>query len=109
MAEFDFAALLKQAQAMQERLKQVQEEVESKTVTAQAGGGMVQAVVDGGLRVREIRIDPALLAANDKGMLEDLVVAAVNEGLSRARQVAAEALSKVAPLPGLRIPGITGD
>lgn len=89
MSEFDLTTLLQQARGFQERLKQLQEEMALKTVEAQAGAGMVRVVVDGALHVRKIELDPALLAANDKAMIEDLVVVAVNEALGRAQEMVA--------------------
>lgn len=105
---FDLSALMKQAQAMQEKFKQTQEEAASKTVEAAAGGGMVQVVADGAMRIRSIRIDPALLAANDQAMIEDLVTAAVNEGLRRAQDMVTQEMSKLAPFAGMNLPGIFG-
>ncbi|HUA35540.1 MAG TPA: YbaB/EbfC family nucleoid-associated protein [Candidatus Binataceae bacterium] len=108
MADFDFASLMQQAQAFQEKLRQMQEEVATKTVEAQSGGGMVRVTVDGGLRVRRIEIDQTLIAANDKPMLEDLIVVAVNDGLARAQQLVSEEMGKMGPLAGLKIPGFPG-
>ncbi len=106
MAEFEFAALLQQAQALQEKLKAMQEEVAARTVDGQAGGGMVKAVADGAMRIHRVVLDPALFEANDKPMLEDLVVVAVNDALERARQMVAEEMGKLGPLGGLGIPGL---
>ena len=108
MAEFDLASIMKQAQAFQEKLREMQEEAASKTVEAQAGGGMVKVIADGGMRVRKIEIDPAIIAANDKPMLEDLIVVAVNDGLARAQKLVAEEMGKLGPLAGLKIPGFPG-
>jgi nucleoid-associated protein EbfC len=105
---FDLAGLMKQAQALQERFKQTQEEVAEKTVEAASGGGMIQVVVDGGMRVRSITIDPALLAANDKAMLQDLIVVGVNAGLQRAQEMVTSEMSKLAPMGGLNLPGLFG-
>ncbi|HEY6395794.1 MAG TPA: YbaB/EbfC family nucleoid-associated protein [Candidatus Binataceae bacterium] len=101
----DFAALMQQAQVLQEKIKQLQETAASKTVEAQSGGGMVRATVDGAMRVRRIEIEPSLLAAGDKAMLEDLIVVAVNDGLTRAQNLVAEEMGKLGPLGGLKIPG----
>jgi nucleoid-associated protein EbfC len=106
--DFDFAALMRQAQALQEKLKSMQDEAAQKTVDAQAGGGMVRVVVDGSMRVRKVEIDPALLASNDKAMIEDLIVVAVNDGLRRAQELVAEEMGKLGPLAGLKLPGIFG-
>jgi hypothetical protein len=110
MAEsgFDLSALMKQAQAMQDQLKRMQEEAAEKTIEANSGGGMVRAVVDGSMRVRRVEIDQSLLASNDKSMLEDLVVVAVNEGLRRVQEMVAEDMRKLSPLGGLNLPGLFG-
>lgn len=108
MPEFDFSSLLRQAQAMQEKLKQMQDEAARRTVEAEAGGGMVRVVVDGSMRVHKIEIDPALIAANDKAMMEDLVIVAINEALRRAQEMVAQEMGKLGPLAGLKLPGILG-
>jgi DNA-binding YbaB/EbfC family protein len=105
---FDLSALMKQAQALQEKFKQTQEDLAEKTVEAASGGGMVHVVIDGGMRVRSIQIDPALLAANDKEMLQDLITGAVNAGLERAQEMVTQEMSKLAPMGGLNLPGIFG-
>lgn len=108
MAEMDLSALMKQAQALQEQFKRMQEEAAQKTVEANSGGGMVRAVVDGSMRVRRIEIDQGLLASNDKAMIEDLVVVAVNEGLRRAQEMVAEEMRKLSPFGGMNLPGLFG-
>jgi nucleoid-associated protein EbfC len=105
VAEFDLSALMQQAQALQARMKEMQESAASKTVEAQSGGGMVKVVVDGTMRVRKIEIDPAIVAANDKAMLEDLIVVAINDGMARAQKMLADEMSKLGPLGGMQIPG----
>jgi DNA-binding YbaB/EbfC family protein len=105
VAELDLSALMQQAQALQARMKQMQESAASKTVEAQSGGGMVKVVVDGSMRVRKIEIDPAIVAANDKAMLEDLIVVAINDGMARAQKMLADEMSKLGPLGGMQIPG----
>ena len=109
MAELDFGALMKQAQALQEKLKEVQEQAAAQVVSADAGGGMVQASVDGSMQVRKIEIDPSLLASNDKTMLEDLIVVAVNLALKRAQEIVAQEMGKVGPLGGIKLPGFGSD
>jgi len=106
--EFNISDLLQQAQALQEKLKNAQEEAASRTVEAQSGGGMVRVVADGSMRVRRITVDPALIGTNDKAMLEDLIVVAVNDALARAQQMMAEEMGKVGPLAGLKLPGLGG-
>ena len=106
MADFNISELFQQAQQLQEKLKSVQEEAATKTVEAQAGGGMVKVVADGSMRIRRIIVEPTLLAANDKAMLEDLIVVAVNDALARASQLMTEAMGKLGPMGGLKIPGL---
>ena len=105
MDEIDLSALMQQAQALQARMKEMQEAAALKTVEAQAGGGMVRVVVDGTLRVRKIEIDAAIVAANDKSMLEDLILVAVNDGMARAQKMLADEVGKLGALSGLQIPG----
>ncbi|HWP57427.1 MAG TPA: YbaB/EbfC family nucleoid-associated protein [Candidatus Acidoferrales bacterium] len=97
--------LFKQAQEMQAKMARVQEELAQKTVDASAGGGMVQVSVTGQMALAKVTIDPAVINAEEKEMLEDLVLAAVNEGLRRAREMAAEEMSKITD--GIKIPGLT--
>ena len=108
MAEFDLSALLQQAQVLQEKFKQMQDEAAAKTVGAEAGGGMVRVIVDGSLRLRSIVIDPALLAGNDRAMLQDLIVVAVNDGMRRAQEIVGQEVGKLGPFAGLKIPGFGG-
>jgi DNA-binding protein YbaB len=67
---------------------------------------MVKVIADGSMRIRRITVEPSLLAANDKAMLEDLIVVAVNDALARASQIMTEAMGKLGPLGGLKIPGL---
>ena len=105
MADMDLASLMQQAQALQSKMQEMQEAAASKTVDAQAGGGMVRVIVDGSLRVRKIEIDAAVVAANDKAMLEDLIVVAINDGIARAQKMLAEEMGKLGPLGGMKLPG----
>jgi nucleoid-associated protein EbfC len=109
MADFNLTDLMQQAQALQGKLKEMQEQAASKTVEANSGGGMVRVTADGSLRVRKIDIDPAIIAANDKPMLEDLIVVAVNDAIARAQQLVAEEMGKLGPFGGMKIPGFGGD
>jgi hypothetical protein len=96
--------LMKQAQQLQTKLAHAQEEAAGKTVEASAGGNMVTAVVNGRLEVVSLRIDPTVLSGGDVEMLQDLVIAAVNEGIRKAQQMMAEVMGKAAG--GLKIPGL---
>ena len=109
MSQFDLSTLMQQAQALQEKFKEMQDAAAAKTVEAQSGGGMVRVTVDGAMRLRRVEIDPALLASNDKSMLEDLLVVAVNDGLRRAQELVAQEMGKLGPLGGLKIPGLFGN
>jgi DNA-binding YbaB/EbfC family protein len=97
--------LFKQAQEMQAKMARVQEELAKKTVEAAAGGGMVRVTVTGQLALASIKVDPSVVNPQDVEMLEDLVLAAVNEGLRLAREMAAEEMSKITG--GMKIPGLT--
>jgi nucleoid-associated protein EbfC len=109
VAQFDLSSLLQQAQAMQEKFKQMQEEIGAKTVEAEAGGGMVRVTADGSMRLRNIQIEPALLEADDKDMLQDLIIVAVNDALRRAQDLFSQEMSKVSPFANaLNIPGLFG-
>ena len=97
--------IVKQAQELQERLAKVQEDAAGRTVEGTAGGGMVKATVNGRLEVVRVHIEPAVLQGGDVQMLEDLIVAAVNQGIRAAQQQMAEEMSKLTG--GLKIPGLT--
>ena len=97
--------LMKQAQQMQAKMMRVQEELESKTVEATSGGGMVTAVVNGKHELVSLKIEKDVVDPADIEMLQDLVVAAVNEGVRKAQEMAQEEMSKLTG--GLNIPGLT--
>ncbi len=97
--------LMKQAQQLQAKLTRAQEDAANKTVEATAGGNMVTAVVSGRLELVSLRIDPAVISSDDQEMLQDLVMAAVNEGLRKAQKLMADEMAKVTG--GLKIPGLT--
>ncbi len=96
--------MLRQAQQLQQRMMRVQEELESATVETTAGGGVVKAVVTGKLKLESIEIDPEVVTPDDVGMLQDLVLAAVNDGLEKAQEMAASRMSELTG--GLNIPGL---
>ena len=101
MKNLNLAAMMKQAQAMQAKMQEVQDEVGQKTVEASAGGGMVTVTANGKGEVLSVKIDKSLLAEGDVEMLEDLVTAAVNEAHRRAEEMMKSALSRIAgPLAG---------
>ena len=108
MADFklpDLGGLMEAAQKMQREMERVQEQLEHVRVEASAGGGMVTAVVNGKMEVISLRIDPSVVDPKDIGMLQDLVAAAVNQALAKAKNVAQDELAKVTG--GLSVPGLT--
>lgn len=91
--------MMRQVQQMQSQMNKVQAELETETVEASAGGGAVRVVATGTQKVMSVTIDPA--AASDTEMLQDLVVAAVNEALEKSKQMAAAKMQAVAAGLGL--------
>jgi nucleoid-associated protein EbfC len=100
----DIGKIMKQAQQLQEKMARLQEELASKTVEASAGGGMVVATVNGKFELVSLRIEKDAVNPEDVEMLQDLVVAAVNEGIRRAQEMVSGEMSKLTG--GLRIPGL---
>jgi len=100
----DMGKMMKQAQQMQAKMMRVQEELETKTVEAASGGGMVTAVVNGKQELVSLKIEKDVVDPADIEMLQDLVVAAVNEGVRKAHEMAQEEMSKLTG--GLNIPGM---
>jgi nucleoid-associated protein EbfC len=103
--------LLQQAQKMQQQMMEAQEELKNEEVEASAGGGMVSVTVTGDLRVKSIRIDPEAIDPDDPDMLSDMVLAAVNEGIRAAQELAEKKLGGIAgglggPGGGLGLPGL---
>ena len=103
---FDLGGLFRQAQELQEKIANVQQELATRTVEASAGGGMVTAVVNGKFEVVSVRIEPTLLEKPDAEMLQDLVVAAVNEGIRAARRLVEEEMGKLTGGLGIKLPGL---
>ncbi|MBA4251372.1 MAG: hypothetical protein C0425_08905 [Chlorobiaceae bacterium] len=100
--------MLRQVQKMQEDMQKVQQELGNKTVTEEAGGGVIRATANGNKQLISIEIDPQVINKDEKEILEDLVVAAVNKALDSANKMAEEELGKVTKgmiPPGLNIPG----
>lgn len=95
---------VKQIQQMQQRIMQAQEELGSRTVQATSGGGAVTIVMDGHQKVHSIKIAPEAVDPNDLSMLEDMVLAAVNEAVDKTQAMAAQQLSSLTG--GIKIPGL---
>ena len=102
--------MMKQLQKVQEKMAEVQEVLESKTVVGEAGGGVVKVTANGKQHIVKIQIDAEVVNPSDVAMLEDLVVAATNKALEEAGTVAQEEIAKATSgilpnIPGLGIPG----
>ena len=96
--------MLKQAQAMQKKIQEMQQEIAEAKSEASVGGGVVQVVVVGGSRVESIKIAPDVVDSEDVEMLEDLVMAAVNEAMDNAQEMAGKKMEAITG--GLNIPGL---
>ena len=98
--------LMKQAQQLQAKMAKMQEELSEKTVEASAGGGMVVAVANGKQELVSIQIEQEVIDPDDAEMLQDLVMAAVNDALNRAKDMMNEEMGKLTQ--GMNIPGMPG-
>ena len=111
MAKMGMGDIMKQAQRMQEKMQKIQDELADLQVEASSGGGMVTVVANGKQEIMEVRIDKQVVDPEDVEMLEDLVVAAVNQAMEKAQELANEEMGKAAGgmlgnLPGgFKIPG----
>ena len=96
--------LMKQAQKMQKRMLEIQEDLANKTVETTVGGGMITAVTNGQQELVSITISPDVVDTRDVEMLEDLIVAAVNEARNKAQELMGDEMSKLTG--GIKIPGM---
>ena len=96
--------IFKQAQEIHSKISQLQEEMAGKKVEAGSGGGMVNVVMNGKQEVLSIRIDPEVVNREDVEMLQDLIVAAVNEAIRKSQELMTEEMKKVTG--GLSLPGL---
>ncbi len=96
--------MLREAQKLQARMIQLQEELAARTVEGTAGGGMVRAVANGRQEILSLRIEPEVVDPRDVEMLQDLVLAAVNDALGRSREMAAAEMGKLTG--GVSLPGM---
>lgn len=102
----DMGALMRQAQKMQADVAKAQDEVARMTADGQAGGGMVTVTVNGAFDLVKIKVDKNVVDPNDIGMLEDLVLSAVNAANARMRELTKAHMAKV--MGGMNIPGMPG-
>jgi DNA-binding YbaB/EbfC family protein len=98
--------LVKQAQQFQAKMAKLQEELGERTVEASSGGGMVTVVANGKQEILSIRIDPEVIDPDDKEMLQDLITAAVNDALTKAKNMVQEEMGKLTH--GLNLPNMPG-
>lgn len=101
----DISSIMQQAKAMQEKMAKIQEDLAKKTITGSSGGGMVQVSVNGQGDVLSIAIEKTVIDPNESGMLEDLVVAATNDAIRKAKELSKQELGQLTG--GLNIPGLT--
>jgi hypothetical protein len=113
MGQPNMNAMLKQVQKMQADMVKAQEELKNEIVEASAGGGMVTVKISGDLELRELRIDPAAVDPDDVELLQDMVLAAVNEAVRSAQELAASKMNAATGglggpggLGGLGLPGL---
>lgn len=97
--------MLKQAQKLQSKIFKLQEQLADRTVETTVGGGMVKAVANGRQELLSIKLEPEVVDPDDVQMLEDLIVAAVNDVLKKAQEMVTEEMTKLTG--GFKIPGIT--
>ena len=100
----DMSNILKQAQAMQEQMAKIQEQAASKTVSGTAGGGIVTVTANGAMQITGVAIDPEVIKSGDVDMLQDLVVAATNEALRKAKELMEGEMKALTG--GMKIPGL---
>ena len=100
----NFGNMMKQAQKMQAKMAEMQEELKNETLEASAGGGMVRVVITGDMQVRELVIDPAAIDPDDIEMLQDMIAAAVNEAIRSAQELASRRMGEITG--GMNVPGL---
>ncbi|MCP3900136.1 MAG: YbaB/EbfC family nucleoid-associated protein [Desulfobacteraceae bacterium] len=97
-------AMMKQAQNLQKKMLQTQQELATKTVEATAGGGMVKIIANGGQKIESIELEKEVVDPEDIEMLQDLILAAVNDALKKSQDMVASEMNKLTG--GMKIPGM---
>lgn len=100
----NFGSMMKQAQKMQTKMAEMQEQLKEETVDASAGGGVVRVVLSGDIKVKEIHIDPSVVDPDDVELLQDMVAAAVNEAIRAAQELSQTRMAEITG--GMNIPGL---
>jgi len=101
----NMGSMMKQAQKLQKKMLKMQEELKTKTVEATAGGGMVKVIANGSQKIESIAIEKEVVDPEDIEMLEDLVLAAVNDALNKSQEMVSSQMNKLTG--GMNIPGLT--
>jgi len=96
MAEEDMSKMLEKLQQLQEQMAKAQDDLAARTVSAESGGGMVKVTVNGKLQVLKVEIEKEVIDPADAEMLEDLIVAAINRAMERAKELADTTMSDAA-------------
>ncbi|MCK9175443.1 MAG: YbaB/EbfC family nucleoid-associated protein [Desulforhopalus sp.] len=101
----DISSMMEQAKSMQQKMARIQEELSKKTITGNAGGGMVEVTVNGQGDVLRVKLEPMVINVEEAEMLQDLITAATNDALRRAKELSKQELAQLTG--GLNIPGLT--
>ncbi len=103
---FNIKDLMQQAQGMQQRIAEMRDELASRTVQGSAGGDMVRVEANGAQEILSIKIEESVLTSGDAELVEDLIVAAVNDALTKSKDLMGQEMAKLTG--GIRIPGLMG-
>jgi len=96
--------LMKQAQIMQKKMEEAKEELAQKEIKVSSGGGIIEIIINGQQEIKEIKIEPDVIDAKEKEMLEDLILAAINESIRQSKELAAQEIAKLTG--GINVPGL---
>lgn len=100
----DMKFLMKQAQIMQKKMEEAKEELTQKEIKVSSGGGIIEIIINGQQEIKEIKIEPDVIDAKEKEMLEDLILVAVNESIRQSKELAAQEIAKLTG--GINVPGL---